>query len=226
VSWRDVIRTAAAPSSPARALAPGGWRALAQSASLLLPAWWVWNPGQGGGGSGTVHVDGTTIEGDGSAGNPLHVVPVDYYTTSSPDDFIGTTVDVLNVSGFVASSPLTFSNIMLLVAAADPTETVDVGIYNLAGDLIANIGAQIITAGGLQTLPTLQGAQTIPQGRYMLGVTGTTGGFALYGQQFTGEINWYFSQNFAPATTPGTLNPTIATPPITPIQGSIFMGLY
>lgn len=31
----------------------------------------VWNPGSGGGGGGTIHTDGITIQGDGSSGNPV-----------------------------------------------------------------------------------------------------------------------------------------------------------
>jgi hypothetical protein len=224
-----------------------GFATLLESFSLLLPGWLVFNSG-GGGGISTVHTDGVTIQGDGSSGDPialldamtdgtsllgagiaankLRVAPVDYFTYASPDNFLGTGAGFIGAFGFVTTVPITFSNIVVIVAQNDPTETVALGIYNLAGDLIADTGPMNVPGGGVTVFPILGGAQTIQPGRYLFAESDDLGTFAMYGDQFAGAAYWYFNQFLTSAATPGQLDPTITVPPITPTQGSWYFGLY
>lgn len=224
------------------------WRELIRDASLLLPAWWVWNPGQGGGGSGTVHTDGVTIQGDGSVATPialldaetdgtsllgagisankLRIQPVGYYTGGAPDVFVGTAAGFIGAYGVVIPSPLTFSHLTVIVGAHDPAETVDMGLYDYAGNLVANIGGRSLSANGLTTFATLQGVQTIPQGLYLFAESGTGNTFGLYGNQFGGNMFWYFAIGFESALVPGTLPATVTTPAIAPAQGNFNFALW
>jgi hypothetical protein len=223
------------------------WRALIESCSLLLPAWWVWNPGQGGGGGGTVHTDGVTIQGDGSvatpvalldaitdgstlqgagiAANKLRIAPIDFLTQGNPADFISLASSDLAAYGIVVDAPLTFSSIGLIVARQDPSETVDFGLYDLAGDLVCNVGGVVVTSNGLQSFDTLQGSITIPQGRYLFCVNSSGDNFALYGSSNDGVIAWYLNVFFESAVTPGVLPATVTIPAISLTQNNFALSL-
>jgi hypothetical protein len=77
---------------------------------------------------------------------------------------------------------VTFANIGLIISGADNGVTLsDVGIYNLAGTLVADIGAQtgVLTTDVL--FATVQGSITLPAGSYIFAATANsnTGGFSF-----------------------------------------------
>ena len=77
------------------------------------------------------------------------------------------------------TNAVTFSKLALGILSGDDGSILqDVGIYSLAGALIANIGAKTGVTGtnDAYSANTLQGSQTLPAGRYLVGVTGSTNG--------------------------------------------------
>lgn len=101
----------------------------------------------------------------------------------------------VSVYGFTLGYLLTFSNIAFVVAVADATHNTDIGIYNQAGNLVANIGATLISGTGTQHFATLQGAQTINPGLYTFGFT--SAGTALTFNTTANQICWLWNNNVA-----------------------------
>lgn len=212
------------------------WREILTLASAIVPAWFVWNPG-GSGGSGTVHTDGVTIQGDGSiatpialldaitdgttltgagiAANKLRVIPVDYLAIMTGSNFTGSGQDWVNVCGFTLQNPITFSNLVVSVAGSDAAPVLnDFGIYDAAGNLISNTGPFSFPVATDPVFPMQQGAKTIPQGRYLFAFTSSGTGLAIYGD--TNLFSWHYSAFFAGFPTGGTLPATIPPASVAP----------
>jgi len=109
---------------------------------------------------------------------------------------------------FLPSSVL-FSKLVFYVQTQDGGNNSDFGVYNASGTLIANIGAQILGAQGLQTIASVQGALTIQAGLYYYGFTSAAANLQLYGNN--GGITPYYNASYA-ASVGGAL-PASITPP-------------
>jgi hypothetical protein len=212
-----------------------------------LPAWWVWNPGQGGGGGGTVHTDGVTIQGDGSvaspvalldamtdgstllgagiAANKLAIIPSIYLSAMSGSNFTGFTENFVAVCGFTVPTPLTFSNLVINIANADDAPVLnDFGIYDFAGNLIANTGPFSFPVATQPVFPMQQGEQTIPQGLYLFAATSDGDGLAIYGD--TNSFSWFETTAYTGFPTGGSLPSTIPPPGIVPNLQTFCVALF
>jgi hypothetical protein len=189
----------------------------------------------GGGGSGTVQTDGVTIQGDGSAGNKiaikavqtdatlsgagtvaskLAVAPLTAYTTThAASNALAATANTLAISAITITYPITFSKLSFDLFTADAAHNADFGFYNAAGILIANIGAQVLAASGVQTIATVQGSQTIFPGVYFFAFTSDGSVIAPYNMVNT--IVLYANSSFG-ASVGGALPATIVPPAFSP----------
>jgi len=116
------------------------------------------------------------------------------------------------ISGFVLQWPLKFANITVYPYAADAAGLYDIGIYNKAGKLIANIGPQAIALGE-PTFPTLQGSQTIEPDIYLFAFTGNADVAQL--SEDAQALTWVFNGNVA-ASVGGTLPAAIGAVAVAP----------
>jgi len=209
------------------------------------PGWWLSNPG-GAGGLGTVQTDGVTIQGDGSAGNKIAIKAVQ---TTTGLTGLGTVASKLGLSpsigwfsggtgnaatvvtanqivlcAQVIPFTLTFANISWLNQVGDNANNCDVGLYNSAGTLVANIGAQHIAFGaGVATVAAVQGSQTIQQGLYFSAYTSAAGNFSLF-QQGSGLVP-YFNGAFG-SSVGGALPASIVPPALSAAQNCTLFGLW
>ena len=122
------------------------------------------------------------------------------------------TANAVSVAGFVLPYALKFSNLTIRVSAGDAANDSDAGVYNQAGNLIANIGAQKLGAG-TQTIPTVQGLQTIPPGLYLFALT--SAGSALIVACDFDAPTWFVQFNVA-ASVGGALPAAIGVITVTP----------
>jgi hypothetical protein len=222
------------------------WREILRAAGALVPAWWVWNPG-GGGGSGTVHTDGVTITGDGSTGNPIAILqvetdatlagagtvasplgvadwPLPYISAGDNNNAFVVTANQVSVYGFVIPYRFTFSNIAVASQTGDSVNNSDVGIYSAAGNLVAHIGAQAIqTFTGLQAFAVVGGAKTLPPGVYFFGWTSAANVLTLAGNSGTPILSYTAT---AAASAGGALPGTITPPANSATIGLVRFLLY
>lgn len=131
--------------------------------------------------------------------------------------------NVLWITGFNLPWYLTFAHLLFVVTTADSGTNTDLGVYSLAGTLLANLGAVALGSTGLNTKATLQGSQTIAPGNYVFAVTSSTG-TAKFG---------YDNQNYGPivnlsygSSSGGVLPNSISAPSVSPAQFPIYFGLY
>jgi hypothetical protein len=203
----------------------------------------VQNPGTSGG-SSTVTTDGVTIQGNGSGGSPialkavetdsslsgagivgntLKVTPMTFWAAASASvsGFGNTSANMLFISSIEIPAPLTFAHIIAQASTGDGANNSDIGLYNISGTLIANIGAQLISVTTAVSYATLQGAQTIPQGSYLVAMTSVGTTLKLFG------ANSYYVQYHSAAygSSSGGALPASITPPTLSIAASN-LGLY
>jgi hypothetical protein len=119
---------------------------------------------------------------------------------------------------------IAFNKLLIHITTGDATGTdhYDFGIYDLAGNLLADIGAQAITTTGQKQFAIAQGTVTLKPGMYWFAFTGNVaGGITLDGYDtlavepfgifasLVGTPTWFHS---ATASVGGAL-PATATPP-------------
>lgn len=114
------------------------------------------------------------------------------------------------LTGFPVYTPIVFSKITLTFSTGDAVNNQDFGLYNPAGTLVANIGAQIIAGTAAVTYNVVQGSQTIQPGLYYSAWTsnGTTSRI-----WFASSWGFFTSNNFgssAGGALPGSITPPAA----------------
>jgi len=153
-----------------------------------------------------------SLSGAGTAGSHLSVngAPITGWCTSGAyTDQSTLTANKLWLVGFFLAVPLTFSKIAVNINTADGTNNSDVGLYNVAGTLLANAGAQHMGSTGFQTFSAVQGAQTIPAGVIFLAAT--SAGSTLQLKQADDEPCLYVNTAFGSSA--GGALPASITPP-------------
>ena len=158
----------------------------------------------GGGGGGAAPL---TFFGDGEAFTPVGPAAA----------------DEVYITGFVLPYELTFSNIGVDLHNTDNANDYDIGIYDQAGNLVADIGAQPLPAGGVQTFATVQGVQTINPGLYLFAFTG-----AAIKVTFNNDSDspvWVLNANVA-ASVGGALPASIGAVAVAPTGGRTFLMLF
>ncbi len=211
-----------------------------------FPGIWVTNPGGGGSFSGVI--TDSSLQGNGTSGSHLGIKTVGVTarltgagTGGSPLDIAGwpltffspyiSATDQLNPSGvnrvdcigFALPHALTFSHIHVFIKVTDAVNLYDLGIYTQAGVLVANIGAQSLPTVNDVTIPTVQGAQTIPPGLYLFAFTGNATTVAI--STGDGNLPWAYALSSA-ASSGGALPASISAVAVAPQNKQFyFFGL-
>ena len=162
--------------------------------------------------------------GGGGGGSPKGW-PLTYFTTSTVDAAITlNTINQTMIWGFALPYSLTFGHITLWIQTLDAGNNYDFGIYSQAGALLANIGAQTFPSATQLLLPTVQAAQTLNPGLYLVAWTGTAQVGKIYGQpNFPG---CWVQNNTAAVSAGGALPASIGAQTVAPIRGMPWFGLY
>lgn len=156
-----------------------------------------------------------TLTGAGTVASPLKVKPNTFFALGSGQGGgVSVSTNTLTLCGFSLEGALTFSNISVNIFSGDASFDVDLGLYNAAGTLLANIGAQVINVTGIQVFPTVQGAQTIPPGRYLFAQTSNHNSFELFGSTVA-FWSWFAATGFG-SSSGGALPASIAAPTLSP----------
>lgn len=165
----------------------------------------------GGGGSGSVVTNGT-LTGNGTSGSPLGVKnwPLSAFIN-------GAVVANVALGGanqtwyesFLNQGQFTFDHISVDIGNADGANNQDVGIYNSAGSLVADIGPTLWPSTGVQRFATVQGSVTIGPGIYLFAFTsqGTTATLS-----YTNNIWSYYSNRALVGASGGQLQSSITAP--------------
>lgn len=187
------------------------------------------NPNSGA--AATVTTDGVTIQGNGSGGSPIAIKQVEtnaslngagtlasplgetpltwFNPFPSPSPGLGNSgANQILLTGFILTNAVTFAHLAIALSTGDAGHNVDFGLYNAAGTLLANIGAQVITSTSLLSYATVQGSQTIYPARYYLGFTSNGTTAKIYGNTtfFTFYVNTSFGTS-AGGALPSTITP-------------------
>jgi len=196
--------------------------------------------GGGGGGGLSAVVTDSSLTGNGTSGSPLGLLLVSTNGTltgagisssklgDTPVTFYTPFVNGNASSGFGNSANEVYLNGIYLpcietghlavnVTTADASNNYDLGIYNAAGTLVLNIGAQSLPSTGYQTFAWVQGSTLLVQGLYWIAMTGNATTAKL------GYINngayVYATTDHGGATSGGALASSV-TPPSLSITGN------
>jgi hypothetical protein len=185
-------------------------------------------PRGGGGSSGlsTVHTN-STLTGAGTTGSPLGVAswPINFYATPGPAS-AGNALGGANrieYSGFALYSPLVCGHIAPWVQTADAVGSYDFGVYNAAGTLLINSGAQSPATTGFIPYAILQTSVTLSPGLYVFAWTGTATTLKLF--QTSGVAAWVVNNN-AGTSTGGVLNNSVTAPTLLPVGNQWNFAIY
>jgi hypothetical protein len=118
----------------------------------------------------------------------------------------------------------TFSHLGFYVGTADATHNSDVGVYNSAGTLIANVGATTYSGTGFTTAAVAQGTLTEPPGLYGLAFTSVASTFGLDGDNGAGVA--VFANGAYGTSAGGALPPSITFPAISPANQTFYLSLF
>jgi len=158
------------------------------------------------------------LGGSGGGGGSPAGWPLTFfsYTNNTGTGVTPNAANATTAIGFSLPFSLTFAHITCFILVADGANLYDFGIYNSAGTLVADIGAQHLPSTGLLTFATVQGSKTINAGLYLFGWTGNATTASLSGDASNGAFNWFFSTNVAasvggglPASI-GAITPSVA----------------
>lgn len=147
--------------------------------------------------------------------------PLSYWSYGYHEGPTSLTANTLILQGFILPVKLTFSKLICHIWTADGVNNSDFGLYDSAGNLIANIGAQHIGANQFQTIASVQGAKTIKSGQYFFAVTSAAAVLAVGTGAKT--ANPYYSASFG-SSAGGALPATITPPALATVEGSINFG--
>jgi hypothetical protein len=114
--------------------------------------------------------------------------------------------------------PISITNVAINVTNTDGVHTADIGLYDLAGNLVFDVGPTLFSAGGAHSFPLAQGTTLLSPGRYLWAICWGTG-FSSFGMQVyqATEIITPFS-----TATIGAVNGQLPST-ITPVQGALVL---
>jgi hypothetical protein len=186
---------------------------------------------------GTTQTDGVTLQGTGVTASKIALKAVQTQARLTGAGTVASKLDIAGwpvayfaggagvgqsnpavtnrvaYGGFALGYALTFATISFYLNTADGAHNCDVGIYDAAGQLVANIGAQALGSSGLNNLATIQGSQTISPGRYVFAYTSASNVLVL-GADFT-PVPWC-SNNGTDVSAGGALPASIVAPTVAP----------
>jgi hypothetical protein len=79
--------------------------------------------------------------------------------------------DDIAIYPFVLPYAQKVTNICVFISGADGSHNSDIGIYDASGNLVAHIGAQLISTAGARALAVLNGPVVLQPGLYFLAFT-------------------------------------------------------
>lgn len=192
--------------------------------------------------SATVITDGVTIQGNGSGGSPIAIkavqvaaritgagtvaspldlagIPVDYFQDSSaPSNSALAGANQVWVNGFTLQAAITFTKLGCFVQTADAVNAYDLGVYSVAGALLANVGPRTLPATGWKTFAINQTTVTLNPGRYVFAFTGnsTTAHVGYDGNRAAWTVNSNYASSSA-GTLPNSLTAFTIAPASSPL---------
>jgi len=133
--------------------------------------------------------------GGAGAGTPTGW-PVNYYTSPPGSGVNGTTANQVSVLGFALPAQGVFSTLSAYISVPDGINNSDIGIYNVAGTLVAHIGAQTTSGNNDYHDFAIVGAPvTLPPGLYAY--AWTSAGSTLSIGSNAGIRTWLYNANIA-----------------------------
>jgi len=186
-------------------------------------------PPTGGGGGFSGVTTNSTLTGSGLASSALSVNgwPTNIFIIGGQADSSNATVaNKVNYSGFYLTTSLTFTTLGVDISTPDGVNNSDIGIYNAAGSsLLANIGAQHLGSGGLQSFTITQGTVTLQPARYLLAFTSAAGTLTL--NKDNRVITWAFTSGGVGVSAGGALPASIPAPTVSfTISGGFLAYLF
>ena len=175
--------------------------------------------GGAGGGLSSVTTD-ATLTGAGTGASPLKVAnpfpggwPVSIWIdrNNSGGTAHSFPTNTLDIYGVQIDEQVQFSQLYIEIDALDAGHNYDVGLYNFAGTLLANIGAQPLPATGNLFFNTVQGLITINPAIYWLVFTGAAS-TAQYGISFGQRGTLSYATALATQASAGGACPATITP--------------
>ncbi|HVH78582.1 MAG TPA: hypothetical protein VM782_04275 [Stellaceae bacterium] len=173
----------------------------------------------GGSSSGVTSVTGTApITSSGGATPAIGLTPITYWQTPGTGTSIAQIplggANQVYVSGVPIYYPISAGHLTFDVGTADAGGSLyDVGFYNAAGTLVANLGATAFTTTGFKTTAFAQGTVRFNPGLYFIGFTGNGGTLQIYGNPGGSSLVFVFGFNTNVATSSGGALPASITPP-------------
>lgn len=192
----------------------------------------VTNPGS----AGVTAVTGVApITSSGGATPAIGLTPVTYWqtpNTSANFTQIGPAgANQTYASGLIINYPISVGHIAFDVAVLDNSANLyDVGLYNAAGNLVANVGAASYITTGLFTPALAQGTVRLNPGLYYVSLTGNATVMKIFGMasNATQSFVWGFSANAGASiggALPATITPPTPTPPIV-TSTQLWLAMY
>ena len=128
------------------------------------------------------------------------------------------TANKLVIAGFYLPYPMAISTIGFFVDTTDGSNNSDVGLYNSAGTLVANIGAQHLGSSGPIAGTIVQGTINEPAGFHYFAYT-SVGTTLQLAQDSTGVYFTPYANVAFGTSSGGALPASIAAPAINPVSG-------
>lgn len=175
----------------------------------------------GGSSSGVTSVTGTApVTSSGGATPAIGLTAMTYWAVNGGNGATTQLIAVANqtfVVGVLITWPISVGHIRFNVATLDNSANLyDLGFYNAAGTLVANIGPASYTTGGFKTAALAQGTVLLNPGLYWSGFTGNASvlGISAYANN---ALSFAFGGNANVAASVGGALPASITPPtVTP----------
>jgi len=156
------------------------------------------------------------VHGRGGAGGS-GATPITHYTSPyEVGPHVVLTANTLLLIAAVIPASVTFANIAFHVGIADGVNNSDFGIYNAAGALLANAGAQAMGSATFSSFAAVQGSQTIAAGLYF--IAWTSAGSVLGVSYDTYCTGFYYNASFGVSV--GGALPASITPPALALNGN------
>lgn len=159
----------------------------------------------------------------GGGGGGSKASPITFYETGNNiSSQTPAGVNQIFATGFWLPIAITFSHISFWISTTDNANNYDIGIYNSAGTLVADIGPQHLPTAQLNTIATVQGALTIQPGLYVAAFCGaaTTAAMGID----NARMSWFYTGN-AGTSVAAQLPSTITAPTNTLHTGVFQIGL-
>jgi hypothetical protein len=159
--------------------------------------------------------------GSGGSSKPLTLYSIQY--EGANNSFVQNQV---SLGGLSITAAVTFQNIVVsLGGTGDLSHNYDIGLYNQAGALVANIGAQGLNANGATSFSTVQGSQTIQPGPYAMAWTTAAASPTVTLSGGGNLLIWIYNTSYT-TSTGGALPANIGALAVSPTTGNLYAAIF